>query len=76
MIPYRCISCGYMFEPAAPRWLLVIGIAVGLGLAGINGYGLLQGWKFPLENIFWGVIGLVVAGGSLLRLIRGLRPGP
>jgi hypothetical protein len=43
MATRRCRDCGHTWEPAAPRWLLKVGLVVGLAWVALGAF-LLWGW--------------------------------
>lgn len=74
--PKKCEGCGQIWEPAAPVWLLVVGIVVGLVMIGLAVLMWpMTGWsRKSLQCVLVAALGMFVIVNSILRLCkRGVR---
>ena len=67
--PCKCLKCGHIWEPPAPKWLLGIGLFLGsLCIAG--SFFWLHMGESKIEVAVFGSIGIMVIYGCVRRLLK------
>ena len=65
----KCFQCGYVWEPLAPKWVLIFGLFFGLALSSWSFFWLFVGTYQTTSGIAFLVIGISVTLGSFKQLI-------
>jgi hypothetical protein len=80
----RCRDCGHTWEPPAPRWLLKVGLVVGLAWVALGALVVLEpilnGGKIDFNHLWICGLGILAIAECWRRLrnreVRSAPPGP
>jgi hypothetical protein len=67
--PQKCLQCGHIWEPPAPKWLLGIGLFLG-SLCIAASFFWLYMEKSKIEVAVFGSIGIMVICGCVRRFLK------
>ncbi len=67
MAPWTCGGCGHVWEPPAPKWLLLF--LLTLGLIALGAAALASGFRVVLRT----ALSVLMASALIFSVVRGLR---
>ncbi len=67
--PLKCLRCEYLWEPSAPLWLLLLGLAAGVSLLVVGLWLMMGGIRSIGVIVICGGMGSAAVIGCITRLI-------